>query len=930
MGRCRARVFLCLLACGLAVAGMAPMHAHADAPAATIRLPAGPLDDALKLLARQMRIQILYPPQRVAGRTTQALALPGNDPDGALRRLLQGSDLRAEQVSPGNYVIVAAPARQPATRPPRVANAAASARPAADARQALDTIMVVGSRIGRGDPQAYASAPTTIIDRATIQQSGAQSLFDILRQQPGMSAHPALAGKDGLSAAPAVDSTSLDSLGPRGTLFLVNGRRVVQAGAVSAQLGGLTDVDSIPLALVERIEILRGGASAVYGADAMAGVINIVLRRGAGNGAEVGMQVGASSHGDAVQQRITAGNGVQSAHHAWWAALSMTDDEALAGDARDWHRNRRPVSPYGPRIRIGHIDDAGDPVAGCPATRWTDAGCVFDPQRWQDLRHATRRMTGYLHAERDFGDGLSLDLDLRYGLLRTQAQAGPAAMPLRLPAGHPDAANGTALVHLFADAGPVRRAVDGSQFSATAALQGEAMRWHWNAGLSLQSQHTDLRVHGSVDAQALQSLLAAHRYRVDGRRNADEVLALLAPTLRQHGQTRLLIADAGLRGEPATLPGGPLQIAVGTEWRREQVRQDLQSGSATVPNAHRTTTAAYLEIIAPVHARLTLDAALRLDHERPFGGRMSPRFGLRWSPTNTWSLRGSWSSGYRPPSLFEMRAPPEAGGWGLIAQPASIAACALPVPDQSLCAVRRGAHANPDLLPELSTGSTLGVLWTPTADVSINIDRFRLRRRNEIIAGDAFSDPVAFPDSYRVDERGHLVAVSTYYANLAQTDVRGWQLHGAWSRRTQTRGRFGVDVAVQWRDHLSVRSKGRTLQEDVGGCGRPRLRALANLHWAGDAWQVAWRLRAAGRARTGLQQIFCVGPMRSDDPVNPGRVVHGLHVEYMASPRTAWWLDVDNLADRAPSDRDERRAGFDALLDDPRGRFIIVGFRHQF
>jgi outer membrane cobalamin receptor len=174
----------------------------------------------------------------------------------------------------------------------------------------LAPIHVTGSRLPRTSVQT--TLPVTIIDRDDILRSGYGSLFDLLRHLPGMNGHPAMStsrsGDSQYLPVGAATTTSLDGMGPRATLFLVNGRRLPRYPMVSLEQGGLTDLGGIPLSFVERIELVRGGASAIYGADAMSGVVNIILRDQA-DGPEAMLQTGLSRRGDAGQYRVQAATG---------------------------------------------------------------------------------------------------------------------------------------------------------------------------------------------------------------------------------------------------------------------------------------------------------------------------------------------------------------------------------------------------------------------------------------------------------------------------------------------------------------------------------------------------------------------------------------------------------------------------------------------
>jgi hypothetical protein len=293
----------------LALLVAAPPAAIAGDPGTRdYRIDAGPLPSALQQWARQSGIALVFDAVSWRGsqRRGHGQADPAIGPETAGRRHAGDHPAHAVRWFRGPpHPRRAAPARQfrqrwrRAPRTPRIA-----------AQVELAPIHVTGSRLPRTSVQT--TLPVTTIDRADILRSGYGSLFDLLRHLPGMNGLPAMSsarsGDSQYLPVGAAATTSLDGMGPRATLFLVNGRRLPRYPMVSLEQGGLTDLGGIPLSFVERIELVRGGASAIYGADAMSGVVNIILRDQA-DGPEAMLQTGLSSRGDAGQYRVQAATG---------------------------------------------------------------------------------------------------------------------------------------------------------------------------------------------------------------------------------------------------------------------------------------------------------------------------------------------------------------------------------------------------------------------------------------------------------------------------------------------------------------------------------------------------------------------------------------------------------------------------------------------
>ena len=165
----------------------------------------------------------------------------------------------------------------------------------------VEKVVVTGSRIAR-DPNLASPSPVQAISEEDIQLSGEFSVTDVINDIPALfSSTTAESSIDSASFSDGANILNLRGLGANRTLTLVNGRRHVGGSAGSAAV----DVGSIPVKLIKSVEVLTGGASAVYGADAVTGVVNFILRDDY-EGFEVDVNTGISSEGDGEQLSISA------------------------------------------------------------------------------------------------------------------------------------------------------------------------------------------------------------------------------------------------------------------------------------------------------------------------------------------------------------------------------------------------------------------------------------------------------------------------------------------------------------------------------------------------------------------------------------------------------------------------------------------------
>ncbi|HEU4992767.1 MAG TPA: TonB-dependent receptor [Luteimonas sp.] len=301
------RVVMLTLACSAALAAQAQ-----TASRARIDIPAGDLATALGELARQSGAQVIFRADQMRGLHTSGVQGELTT-DEALQRVLAGSGFAARRDSSGALVIVkqaAAPAAPaPAQRPasPPQASQSAPDDAAAPAPTQLETVEVVGSRIRRAEVEG--PAPITVITAAEIQAAGFTTVPEVMRSMTQNSGETQ--SQQSSSAgdfSPGGEEVDLRGLGPNHTLVLVNGRRIADFPMPFKGRSNFTDISSIPLGMVERIEVLTGSASAVYGSDAISGVVNFVLKKNA-DGTTISVRRGETTRGGGDSTNVSLSSG---------------------------------------------------------------------------------------------------------------------------------------------------------------------------------------------------------------------------------------------------------------------------------------------------------------------------------------------------------------------------------------------------------------------------------------------------------------------------------------------------------------------------------------------------------------------------------------------------------------------------------------------
>ena len=362
----------------LALACMLPALALAQPQTTAIDIPAGNLVTALDSLARQTGAQFVYNADQLAGLRTRGahgnLTAPA-----ALDDLLTGTGYHARRDASGAMVIVKNPA-SPAAPPASPPTSRTDATP-----QTLQEVVVTGSRIPRS--QVEGPAPVVTITAQDIARRGFATVPDLMTSlTQNLGALDNNQYTDGFS--PGAQAVDLRGLGPNHTLVLVNGRRIADYPQSYGGNSNFTDISNIPTALIERVEILSGSASAVYGSDAISGVINFILKKKA-DGTTIDYRAGGTQHGGGSSQRLDITTGFSKGRFDAVFGLELVDKRPLWAFQRSFTDSRLD-SPADPEdiiasrnfIRTDVYGDYLDPgKATCDALSHLDQGTIFYASR---------------------------------------------------------------------------------------------------------------------------------------------------------------------------------------------------------------------------------------------------------------------------------------------------------------------------------------------------------------------------------------------------------------------------------------------------------------------------------------------------------------------------------------------------------------------
>ncbi|WP_374660632.1 TonB-dependent receptor domain-containing protein [Phenylobacterium sp.] len=760
----------------LALLAAAPQTAHAAEAPVAFDIAAGPLDKALEHYSRQSGRPLLYAAGTVKG--LRAPALKGRlDPDEALRRLIAGSQLVVDRTARGSIVLRPAGAPRSAAELP-TAPIALQAGPDAGSESGQDEggedeaartegaageiaeVVVTGSHL-RGVKDGPSAV--VVLDAGELARRGFATLDESLASLPqnfggGGTPTSLLAGADGLGTnSLAASGVNLRGLGSDATLVLVNGRRMAGTGSK----GDFADLSAIPMVAVERVEVLLDGASALYGSDAVGGVVNIRLRKDF-DGAETRLRYGIASGGEAQETQASQAFGRTWSSGRALIAYERYRREALPAAARDFAasadlrafggQDRRIL--YGAPGNVVRLDAATStyvpiyairPGAAAAATTAAQfaAGAVNleNPRRDVDLLPQDRRDSLYGYVAQSLTPTLEIEADVRYTRRDFRFRSLPATGVLTIRPNNPHyvALPGLAAQQIAygygADLGPVISAGYaeslGSSLGATAELAGD---WRLAAYGAFAQEVGTRRYSNTLNTRFLNEALGttpddpatAYSPARDGyfnpygagAANSRAVLDFIGSGFTQTtNRSRVATVSLQADGTLFAAPGGPARLAVGLQWRKETFDQKSLAFTSTLtpraagkPPSQREVAAAFAELrlplvgeanARPLLRRLELSLAGRVERYDDVGAAADPKLGLIWKPTEDLSLRASYGASFRAPTLVEVT---EAGSIGASFLQRGTA--------RTLSVIRYGG--NRDLEPETATSWSAGLDYAPS------------------------------------------------------------------------------------------------------------------------------------------------------------------------------------------------------------------------
>lgn len=614
-------------------------------------IPRQPVAQTLRDLSMQTGLQVAVITRDHGDDGSISGPLRGNyTVDAALDQLLAGSGLSFKRI---NEVTVAVTDSERAPR---------AAAPVQERDELIDEVIVTGTNI-RG--QAPVGAEVRVYNREEIDRSGTGSLTQFARTMTENFANTDLItprnASFGVGNIGATTNSfsgaafNIRGVGAGATLTLLNGHRLAPSG----DDGTFADISLIPLSVIDRVEVLSNGASAIYGADAVAGVVNLITRKSF-DGAETSARYAEASDGGAVQLTASQLLGTSWDSGSVFANYEFDRQGGLDQSQRDY---------------------------------------IFRVPGKSDLIPSGHRSSVFVSATQELGPRTSISGDLIYSEREYD-------------------------VHNYAP----------SDFSIADTDSTGTVR---QSGLNISLQHelsADWRA-------ALNGGFTENRG--EDRSTADALDPATQTTLFRTGsasdlKTRILSADLLVNGKLFDMGPGAVRTALGASFRKEKFDlvqlstfDDLLLASSVFPGLSRDVTSVFAEVVVPLigrgqgsspSPRLELSLADRYDDYSDFGSTNNYQGGLVWRPVDALSIRGSYGTSFRAPTLRTLGTPPVYNTLNAF-DPNS------PTTRTPTLFIQLG---NPDLEPETSTTYTVGFDVKILSELTLSATYFDIRYEDRI------------------------------------------------------------------------------------------------------------------------------------------------------------------------------------------------------
>jgi iron complex outermembrane recepter protein len=857
----------------------------------------------------------------------------------------------------------------------------------------VELIMVTGSFVRRSE-NFESPSPLAVIDSVAIDSIGAKNISDItqtLTINTGAQNNPDAFTQN---ATAGTSNINLRGLGVASTLVLLNNKRqVVNAQPTNDGLNFVDTSSLVPMIAIGRMEVVKDGASALYGSDAVAGVVNFITKQDY-NGAKVTADYQDGAHGDNKEYLLQGLWGSTSENSSVLAAISYTNrsplfisDRRLSRPQDDTSALGNPGSFFVPAFGNIPIVDPGCEAYGGTLDRRAPSGtipgleiglCGFDFGPYYSYVADETRVNAYVKSDYDLSDNITWTTEVSFARNRAERGGAPSFPILTspvVPANHPQNFLGLPMA-FFGRA-------EGNGFEGDAAntksdtfrfstmLQGELENGFWEASYTTGVNDFQFRVPDVLNTEfnlALNGLGGSDCNPLTGTPgvgsceyfnpfstsyssapNSQYVVDSFTGEEVIDSKAEMQVLEAFASFDVFDLDGGAAGLALGAQYREDKLSQDYDalanqdSFTFVIGNpdfsGKLNVYALFGELALPLTTELDVQLALRYeDYGGTIGDTLDPKIAASWRASEDFSIRASVSTSFRAPTVFLRN-----GGATTLQQLTD------PIQQASAFAAVRTA-GNEDLKPEKSTAYNLGFSFEPMDDWSIEVDYWSFSFEDLIIQENAQAVLTANPqDPTRVVRAGDpltgpLLQVNNTYVNASSLDTSGLDFVTSYKIRTDM-GDFTPNINATYITQYDlvdpqagkVKAAGRRNFTNIG-VSSPELRMNLGLNWQYEAHSANIFVRYVSSydddqncANGTLSVGGCTDGFKKIDSHVTIDAQYNVNLGDIMGSDTSYLLTVGgiNITDEDPP-QVFTNSGFDSKVHDPRGRQLYVRLAVEF
>lgn len=768
----------------------------------------------------------------------------------------------------------------------------ASAQDSSIEKDDVERIIVTGSYIKR--TSVDAAEPVQVLDRNFIESSGATTVSELIGKLAISSGAENQADSFTQASTQGTGNVNLRGLGLSSTLVLINGRRQTISGGITNDGSVFVDTSHIPVDAIERIEVLKEGAASTYGSDAIAGVVNFILRKDF-EGFE--LNAGVSKVTDGAQKDTDIGFlwGAEfdntyitvSGHYLDRTPLTIGDRPALGDNAFSSLGNSFLLYPtnFDGTFDFSPITVDDGPYAGTysPFEEVADPTCLDDalgiliPQEngtrcgfnygpIYNLVNTETRSQLYSNISHDFNNGTELLIDVSWSSNEVKDNPQSPSYPdLSFPfigSFHPGNPFGAHVIWLGrplgADQSPALAPRKNETFRTSMNLTGDFDNgWGWDTALTYSKNTYNQSQQDQLKSRLVAALAGAGGPNNDELFNPFDRTSLSQSIIddftyvtKTEKNTDLLVLDAVINGDLYDLSTGAVSFAAGIQVRNEgfrvetddvnEIQFDAEGNPLPVDliflaglsevDKDRTSFAVFAESVIPVSENIEIKAALRYENLEN-DSSIDPKIAVRWQMSDQWIMRASASTAFREASLSQQNAS--------AATINSITDFNADGSAKSPAFVGVIATGNPQLKPEQSNNYNIGLIFNPTRNLDFKVDYWHVDYSDLITVENAqgkIADDPNGEDIIRTDA-GLLSSVKVNYFNSSSVKVEGVDFESIWKISDQFGLNFSASHFLSYeltKDNGEVVEAAGSFNHDNFARSMPKTKASVNVNWNGD------------------------------------------------------------------------------------------------